>query len=77
MRVRLKEQMEAYRRRTGEPMTYAVLAAQAGVSRASLESLATRPGYNATLATIERICVALDCAPGDLLELEPSEKTAA
>lgn len=77
MKVQLKEQMEAYRRRTGEPMTYAVLAARAGVSRASLESLATRQGYNATLATIERICVALGCGPGDLLKLEPAAKTAA
>lgn len=77
MRVRLKEQMEAYRRRTGQQMTYAVLAARAGVSRASLESLATRKGYNATLSTIERICLALDCRPGDLLELEPATKPTA
>jgi len=77
MRVLLKEQMEAYRRRTGEPMTYALLAARTGVSRASLESLATRPGYNATLATIERVCVALDCAPGDLLALAPAAQAVA
>ncbi|MCX8476767.1 MAG: helix-turn-helix transcriptional regulator [Sphingomonas sp.] len=69
--------MEAYRRRTGEPMTYALLAVEAGVSRASLESLATRPGYNATLATIERICVALGCEPGELLELERAVKSVA
>ena len=76
MKVRLKEQMDAYRRRTGEPMTYAVLASRAGLSRASLESLATRPGYNATLATIERICIALGCTPGELLELEPAGTAA-
>ena len=38
--------------------------------RASLESLGTRPSYNATLATIEKICHALECSPGDLLDLD-------
>jgi putative transcriptional regulator len=75
MKVRLKEEMEAYRHRTGERLTYAKLASRAGVSRSSLESLATRNGYNATLATIERICRALDCKPGDILELDPVAKT--
>lgn len=65
--------MEAYRQRTGASLTYAQLAERTGLSRSSLESLATRPAYNATLATVERICIALGCEPGDLLEL----KTAA
>lgn len=67
--------MEAYRARSGKPLTYAMLASKAGVSRASLQSLGSRRGYNATLATIERICLALECAPGDLLEIEGSAKT--
>jgi DNA-binding Xre family transcriptional regulator len=77
MKVLLREQMEAYRRRTGEALTYGKLAERTGISRSSLESLATRPTYNATLATIERICKALQCTPGDLLEVEPSSSATA
>ena len=69
MKVRLREQMIAYRERTGEPLTYAMLAERTGLSRFSLESLGTRESYNTTLDTVERICVALGCAPGELLEL--------
>ena len=69
MKVRLREQMIAYRERTGEPLTYAMLAQRTGLSRFSLESLGTRESYNTTLDTVERICVALGCGPGELLEL--------
>ena len=69
MKVRLREQMVAYRERTGEPLTYAMLAERTGLSRFSLESLGTRESYNTTLDTVERICLALGCAPGELLEL--------
>lgn len=62
--------MEAHRARTGEHLTYQMLAKRTGLSRATLESMATRKGYNASLSTIERICVALHCSPGDLLVLE-------
>lgn len=72
MRVRLREQMTAYRERTGEALTYAILAERTGLSRFSLESLATRESYNTTLDTVERICIALACEPGDLLELSPA-----
>jgi DNA-binding Xre family transcriptional regulator len=70
MKIRLREQMAAYRQRTGEALTYAQLAERTGLSRASLESLGTRPSYNATLATIEKICHALECSPGNLLDLD-------
>jgi putative transcriptional regulator len=70
IKVRLKEQMEAYRHRTGEPLTYADLAERTGLSRPTLESLATRANYNTTLSAIDRICAALGCTPGDLLTLE-------
>jgi DNA-binding Xre family transcriptional regulator len=75
MRVKLREQMVAYRQRTGEPLTYAQLAERTGLSRFSLESLGTRPSYNATLETIERICIALGCEPGDLLVIEQVNAT--
>jgi len=54
-------------------MTYELLAERTGLSRATLESLASRPSYNTRLSTIEKICKALGCQPGDLLELAQDE----
>jgi putative transcriptional regulator len=68
--VRLKTAMEAYSARTGERMTYRLLAERTDLSRATLESLASRRSYNTTLQTVEKLCRALGCSPGDLLELE-------
>jgi DNA-binding Xre family transcriptional regulator len=67
--IRLREMMAAHEGRTGEHLTYEGLASRTGLSRSTIESMATRPGYNASLATIERICLALHCSPGDLLHL--------
>lgn len=69
MRVRIREAMEAYRTRTGERMTYQKLATASGLSIATLQSLAARSEYNTRISTIERLCVALHCSPGDMLEL--------
>jgi DNA-binding Xre family transcriptional regulator len=66
--------MERYRERHGERMTYEMLAERTGLSRATIESMATRVGYNASLRTIAKLCRALDCSPSDLLELH--QKTA-
>ena len=77
MKVKLREQMIAYRGRTGEALTYATLAERTGLSRFSLESLGTRETYNATLDTVERICRALGCEPGDLLELDGIDARSA
>ena len=52
-------------------MTYEQLAQLTGLSRQTLESLASRPGYNSTLGTIAKLCRALGCQPGDLLMLDP------
>jgi DNA-binding Xre family transcriptional regulator len=72
--VRLRETMEAYRRRTGERMTYHNLAEKTGLARSTIESVAARKGYNASLATIDRLCWALGCQPGELLVYrDPSE----
>lgn len=68
--VRLREAMRAYTQRTGERMTYELLSARTGLSRATVESIGTRGGYNATLNAIARICAALECTPGALLDLE-------
>jgi DNA-binding Xre family transcriptional regulator len=70
MRVKLREVMNEFRRRTGERMTYEKLAERTGLSKATLESLASRNTYNTRLSTIEKLCQALGCQPGDLLELD-------
>jgi DNA-binding Xre family transcriptional regulator len=69
LRVKLREAIESYRRRTGERMTYDQLAKVTGLSRPTLESLASRESYNTTLSTIAKLCGALGCQPGDLLEI--------
>ncbi|WP_186046464.1 helix-turn-helix domain-containing protein [Burkholderia gladioli] len=69
LRIRLREAMEAYRKRTGVRFTYQTLAEASGLSVSTLQSLAARPTYNTRLSTIERLCIALGCQPGDLLEL--------
>lgn len=72
--VKIREAMETYRKRTGVRLTYDVIAEQTGISVATLQSLAARPGYNTRLSTIERLCRLLECGPGDLLELNDSQK---
>ncbi len=74
LRVKLREAMEEHRRRTGERMTYELLAKRTGLSRATLESLATRHTYNTRLSTIEKLCIALGCNPGDLLKLAANDE---
>lgn len=69
IRVKLREAMDAYRQRTGTKLTYELLAAETGIALTTLQSLAARAGYNTRLSTIEKICIALNCSPGDLLEL--------
>ena len=69
LRVKLREAMEDYRRRFGDRMTHEKLARVTGLSRATLESLSSRETYNTRLSTIDKLCVALCCDPGDLLEL--------
>ena len=61
--------MQAYKRRTGERMTYQILAERSGIAQGTLEVIGSKVGYNATVATLEKICRALDVTFGDLLEL--------
>lgn len=74
IRVRLREVMDEHRRRTGERITHEHLAELTGLSRATLESLASRDTYNTRLSTIAKLCRALNCQPGDLLELVSEDK---
>jgi DNA-binding Xre family transcriptional regulator len=78
--IKLREAMQRYKRQTGRKMTYRILAELSGVAEPTLHSIGSREHYNATLATIEKVCWALDVAPGDLLELiddRPKPKRAA
>lgn len=70
LRVKLKDALDAYQNSTGERLTYTMLSQRTGLSVATIESLATRPGYNTRLSTIEKLCETLGCQPGDLLEYQ-------
>ncbi len=67
--IKLREAMEAYKRRTGKRMTYDILADNTGIGHGTLRTMGSRDDYNATLVTLEKICRALEVTPGDLLEL--------
>ena len=47
------------------------LAAQVGISPANLSILKNGKAKGVRFATLEAICKALDCLPGDLLEYRP------
>ncbi len=64
--------IRTFEERTGQRLTYAELAARSGVARATVESLASRRGYNATLDTIDKLCEALQCELTDLVRREAS-----
>ncbi|MGD8454051.1 MAG: helix-turn-helix transcriptional regulator [Phycisphaerae bacterium] len=78
--IKLREAMEAYRRRSGERLTYEKLAQRSGIAKQTLHTIGSRDDYNATLELIEKLCIALDTTPGDLLELiegSPKPKSKA
>ena len=66
--VRLRQAIQKYESMTGSRMTYEHLAQCTGLSRATLESLASRQNYNPRLSTIDKLCSALNCTPSDILE---------
>jgi DNA-binding Xre family transcriptional regulator len=61
--------MEAYRRRTGDRMTYAKLSEVTGIAVSTLKKIGSRLGHHTTMANLEKLCRALGVSPGDLLEL--------
>lgn len=67
--IKLREAIQRYKRRTRKRMTYEILAERTGLAKGTLNNIGSRDDYNATLATIEKICRALDVSPGDLLEI--------
>ncbi len=67
--VKLTAAMERYEQRIERPMTYDKLAKRTGISAQTLSSIASRPGYKPGLATIEKLCRALDVGLHEMLEM--------
>lgn len=49
------------------------LAAEIGITEANLSLLRTGKVKGVRFDTLARLCAALDCKPGDLLDFEPGE----
>jgi putative transcriptional regulator len=64
--VRLDEQLHARR------MTLTELAARIDITLANLSILKTGKAKAIRFSTLEAICAALECQPGDLLAFDPS-----
>ena len=54
-------------------MTSRELAAKVGITEANLSILKTGKAKAIRLSTLESLCKALECQPGDLLEYMPDE----
>ena len=67
--VKLREAMEAHRRRTGERMTYERRADLTGIAHSTLRSIGSRLGYRPTLANVEKLCRTLDVPLHEMLEM--------
>lgn len=52
-------------------MTSRELAAKTGITEANLSILKTGKAKAIRLSTLENLCKALDCQPGDILEYHP------
>jgi len=53
------------------------LSEQVGVTLANLSNLKTGKARAIRFSTLEAICVALDCQPGDLIEYLPGKEAVA
>ena len=74
--ITLRRAIRRYNGLRGTKLTYATLAKKSGLARSTIESIASRPGYNATLFTIDVLCIALECRPEDLLDYRPNHRTS-
>ena len=70
--ITLRRAIRRYNGLRGTKLTYETLARKSGLSHSTIEAIASRPGYNATLFTIDVLCIALECRPEDLLDYRPS-----
>lgn len=55
-------------------MSLTELSERVGITMANLSILKTGKARAVRLETLDRLCAALDCQPGDLLEFLPEEK---
>jgi DNA-binding Xre family transcriptional regulator len=67
--VKLREAMEACRRRTGVRITYEHLAQSTGIAVGTLQQIGSRLDYHPTLANVEKLCRALEVSLHDMLEM--------
>jgi len=74
IKIKLKEAIENLTRDTGVRVTYEQLANKTGLSRATIESIASRSKYNASLKVIDTLCETLRTTPEELLEYTPNIK---
>lgn len=65
--IRLDEMMARRKLRLNE------LAVKVGITEANLSILKTGKARAIRFSTLEALCTALDCQPGDLLEFVPGE----
>lgn len=69
--IKIQEAMKRYKRLTGEKMTYKILSERTGIGASTLGSMGSRLGYSTSTSNIEKLCIALDITPGELLEVLP------
>lgn len=55
-------------------MSLTELSERVGITLANLSILKTGKARAVRMETLDRLCTALDCQPGDLLEFLPEEK---
>ena len=55
-------------------MSLTELSERVGITLANLSILKTGKARAVRLETLDRLCTALDCQPGDLMEFLPEEK---
>lgn len=65
--------MAAYSKKHDCKLTYHELAELAGLSKATLEAIGSRPDYNTTLSALDILCRVLECSISDLLEYSKDE----
>ena len=56
-------------------MTVTELAEKVRITVSNMSVLKTGKAKSLKISTLEKLCEALDCQPGDLLEYRPSEET--
>ncbi len=55
-------------------MTVTELAEKVGITVSNMSVLKTGKAKSLKISTLEKLCEALECQPGDLLEYRPSEE---